>query len=237
MKTIDKSPALVCLPLLLAVHGFMTLACAQDTTSPPASGPLVSPEFCPAMNQQTNPAVTARLVKLAAQGSSSRPCLVLFNSQSKQVLVGCATNRTCLLNGSFFQVDPGQQGFFVTMSRPLGADQLTEQKAIELSRQAFQAEPSSRLHLEPGTRVHRPQGTTETRTRTRPCKSAHPLAGQRKCGRKQPIGELRLGDWAPGDGHAGSPAQRPLDCPLWLQEMMGQGAAARITGPKEFASM
>ncbi len=151
MKTIDKSPALVCLPLLLAVHGFMTLACAQDTTSPPASGPLVSPEFCPAMNQQTNPAVTARLVKLAAQGSSSRPCLVLFNSQSKQVLVGCATNRTCLLNGSFFQVDPGQQGFFVTMSRPLGADQLTEQKAIELSRQAFQAEPSSRLHLEPGT--------------------------------------------------------------------------------------
>jgi hypothetical protein len=55
------------------------------------------------------------------------------------------------LSGSFFQIDPGQQGFFVITSSQLGADELTEQKAIELTQQALQAEPSSRLHLQPGT--------------------------------------------------------------------------------------
>jgi hypothetical protein len=68
----------------------------------------------------------------------------VFNSQSKETLVGSSTNRTCLLDGRVFRVDLGDRGFLITPSRPLGNDQLTEQKAIDVAEQASHGEAGSK---------------------------------------------------------------------------------------------
>jgi hypothetical protein len=110
-------------------------ALAQSKPLPAAQA---GDEFQPQIGQPTSAHVVARRVDWPPR---PRPCFVLFDRDSQEVLVAdLATNRLCYLNGKFYWVAPVGQGLAVCRSVQLGTNELTGEKATELALKAFRGQ-------------------------------------------------------------------------------------------------